>query len=266
MKKNSNIASTVILSFDGYSDIWPIFFECFKRNWRLDFPTYLVTNQLKPDFDNVKNICVGREKSWSDRTRKAIKEVKSEYIILMLEDYFVTSVLENERIENLLSFMRNHNADYLRIYPFPKMRFKSENNNGIHQIPDNSLYGVNLQPSIWKRDYLLKVLGKENYSAWEFEARQKNGENTQIKGKNFTIDYKIFNMLNGVLQGKWYPNSVKKLKKIGINVNTYDRKILSKRKTLVYRLKIFIRKIISPKIIRKLKPFLKKFGFKFVTD
>lgn len=266
MKNITKKMSTVVLSFDKYSDIWPIFFKCFKKNWKVNSQTYLITNELKDNFEDVVTLCVGPEKSWSDRARKAIQKIDSEYILLMLEDYFVTSLFENKDCEKMLKFMEENDADYLRIYPFPQIKFIDTNDSGIHKIPDNLLYGVNLQPAIWKKEYLLNLLGNDDFSAWEFEARQKNGSNLRIDGKIYTVEKEVFKMLNGVLQGKWYPPSIIELKKIGITVDTSNRKVLSSRQVIIYKFKIIIRKIVGPKLIKRLKPLLKKIGIKFVTD
>lgn len=261
-----NKIAYVVLSFDNYSDLWPTCFECKEKFWRSRMPTYLVTNNKKPEFENVQVITTGPEISWSHRAKKAIQEITEEYILLMLEDYFVISVIDDGSINPFVSFMEATDADYLRIYPFPTLKFKDKGIQGIHPIPKESLYGVNLQPAIWKRDYLLKLLEGPDISAWEFEARQKNGVDTQVNGNLYTVDYSPFKMVNGVLQGKWYAPAIKDLKKVGINVDTKNRDILSQDKVLIYKSKILIRKIMGPKLIRKFKPLLKKCGIKFVTD
>ena len=259
-------AVVMVLSFDKYSDLWPVYFDCVKTYWHVNMLTYLVTNEKNPYYENVQVITTGPEISWSYRTRKAVEAVDAKYILLMLEDYFVTSEVTDESISSLISFMDKVNADYLRIYPFPEIHFKDTGECGIHRVPEKSLYGVNLQASIWKKDYLLKLLEGNGFSAWEFEARQKNGTATQIKGNLYTVDYAPFEMVNGVLQGKWYMPSVKNLEAHGIYVDTSNRAVLPWNKEVVYRIKIIFRKIAGPYMIRKVKPLLKKLGVKFVTE
>lgn len=256
----------MVLSFDKYSDLWPVYFDCTKKFWHARIPIYFVTNEKRPEFENVQVITTGPEISWSHRARKAVETIEAKYILLMLEDYYVTSLVEDNIIDSLISFMEKHDADYLRIYPFPKMRFKDAGEQGIHKVPEESLYGANLQASIWKKEYLLKLLEDGDFSAWEFEARQKNGAPTQIKGNLYTVDYAPFQMVNGVLQGKWYLPSVKKLEALGINVNTSSRAILPWTKVVAYRAKIILRRIAGPSIIRKVKPVLKMLGVSFVTE
>lgn len=260
-------AAVVVLSFDRYSDLWPVYFECTKKFWhRNTKPTYLVTNEAMPQFDRVRVIPTGPEVSWSHRAKVAVEKVDAEYILLMLEDYYFTSAVSDDAMELLFTYAKTNDVDYLRICPFPKIHFSDKGTEGIHPIPRNALYGVNLQASIWKKEYLMKVLASGDYSAWEFEARQKNGAATQIQGKLFTVDYAPFEMVNGVLQGKWYTPSVKTLRSKGITVDTSKRAILPWQKVLVYKMKIAIRKIVGPNLIRKFKPLLKRLGMKFVTE
>ena len=259
-------AVVMVLSFDKYSDLWPVYFDCAKKFWHAKMPTYLVTNEKEPKFENVQVVTTGPEISWSHRAKKAVEAADAEYILLMLEDYYVTSEVTDSSIGSLISFMEENDADYLRIYTFPEMHFKDGGERGIHKVPEESLYGVNLQASIWKKEYLLKLLEGGDFSAWEFEARQKNGAATQVKGKLYTVDYAPFEMVNGVLQGKWYTPSVKTLEALGIHVDTSKRAVLPWNKVAVYKSKIVLRKIAGPNLIRKVKPVLKKMGIKFVTE
>jgi hypothetical protein len=260
-------AAVVVLSFDRYSDLWPVYFECTKKFWNHNTkPTYLVTNEAMPRFDGVRVIPTGSEVSWSYRARAAVEKVDAEYILLMLEDYYFTSAVSDDVMESLFNYAKTNDVDYLRIYPFPKIHFSDKGVERIHPIPKDVLYGVNLQASIWKKEYLKKVLASGNYSAWEFEARQKNGAATQIQGKLYTVDYAPFEMVNGVLQGKWYTPAVKTLRNKGITVDTSKRNMLPWQKVFVYKLKIVVRKLAGPNLIRKFKPLLKRLGMKFVTE
>lgn len=258
--------SEVILSLDKYSDLWPTFFECAKRYWHVEMPVYLVTNHLKPEFPGITTIQTGDEVSWSRRARAAIEKIPSNYILLMLEDYFIISDFSNVQLDPILTFIEQNSCDYLRIYPIPDLRQKEKKDVGIYSLPSDSLYGVNLQPAIWNREYLLTLLGNDDFSAWEFEARQKNDSPKKIPGKLYSVNYYPFVMVNGVLQGKWYPSSVKKLDQLGIQVDLSHRPLLSKKNVAIYKIKIIIRKVLGPNLIRTFKPLLKKLGFKFVTD
>ena len=210
-----------VASFDGYSDLWDVFFECFHLNWKDNKnPVYLVTNIKTPSYSGVVTIATGEETSWSNRIKKAIDSVKEEYIILFLEDYLIHKPVDNQIVEKAIEFVRDNDIDFLRLEPIPKI--KNKTTNFAVPLSKKLLYGINLQCAIWKKDFLLKCLCGD-FSAWEFEARQKNGEATQVPGKLFGTDFFVIPYLNGILQGKWWPDSVKELRDIGINVNTNQR-------------------------------------------
>ena len=82
----------------------------------------------------------------------------------------------------------------------------------------------------------------------------------------YTVDYAPFEMVNGVLQGKWYTPSVKTLEALGIHVDTSKRDVLPWNKVAAYKSKIILRRVAGPSVIRKVKPILKKLGVKFVTE
>lgn len=256
----------MVLSMDRYSDLWEPFFFCLNRYGKCRMPRYLVTNEKTPALDGVTVIPTGPEVSWSRRVRQAVQRVPAKYIFVMLEDYFLLSELSDAMTARWVDFLERQQADYLRVYPFPKLKFSQEAQEGICPLPPDALYGVNLQPSIWKREFLLRALMQDDFSAWEFEARQKNGAPGRLDGSFFAVRQMEFAMANGVLQGKWYPPSLKALARHGIFVDTGTRPVLSRRRVAAYRLKQILRQAAGPDRIRRCKPLLRKLGIHFVTE
>lgn len=95
----------VVDSFDGYCDLWPCFFDVFKKQWKdCLYEIKLVSNHKK--YNGIDTITVGDEVCWSDRTLKAIKQVKTDYVLLLLEDYFFGEKVKNKDIKNAINFMK----------------------------------------------------------------------------------------------------------------------------------------------------------------
>ena len=201
---NNQDMSIIVVSFDKYSDIWDIFVLCINKYWKdRQFATYLVTNDANPVYEGIEVINTGKEISWSYRIRKALESIKEEYIMLLLEDYLISEKVDNDSIKKTLEYMKSHDLDYLRIVPIPVMK-NVKRGEFASPISSNMIYGVNLQAAIWKKSYLFQVLTKENFSAWEIEARQKFGEPTRIAGKCYATNDFVIRYLNGIIQGKWY--------------------------------------------------------------
>lgn len=256
--------AVVIITFDGYRDVWNTFFECYNKFWaERNVPTYLVTNETTPIFNGVQVITTGTEISWSRRVRTALSQIKEEKLLVLLEDYFFCEEINNNDIDKLFFKFDKDHLDYLRLIPIP-YEYKHKEK-GLYPLDERFIYGVNLQASIWRKEYLKKLLYDDDFSAWEFEARQKNDSKLKINGKCATLNYVGLNYLNGVIQGKWYPKTVSKLKKSGIVIDTSKRDMIHRRKLIPMYIQNWLLHHIPKNIINSAKPLLSKMGVKFVT-
>lgn len=80
-------AAVVIVSFDGYNDLWDTFFECYFKFWKNNhLKTYLITNNLKPFYDNVEVIQTGDEVSWSRRVKTALEKIKEDNLLVVFSE------------------------------------------------------------------------------------------------------------------------------------------------------------------------------------
>lgn len=254
----------VVISFDGYKDLWETFFKCYEKFFPdCALPIYLITNNEMPTYPRVTVVTTGEEVSWSHRVRNALEQILEDTLLVMLEDYFLCEKTSSAKIDELFRIFSENTYDYLRVIPIPHQYKRKPN--GAYPLDSSALYGVNLQAAIWKKSYLQKLLYNDDFSAWEFEARQKNGSPSRIDGKCATLNYIGLNYLNGVIQGKWYPRTVKKLKEYGIIVATDKRQIIKRRKLLAMDARNWLSHHMPVKIIRAVKPIAVRIGCKFVT-
>lgn len=256
----------VVDSFDGYSDVWPSFFEIFNMQWgNCPYNVKLVSNYL--DFYGVDTIKVGEETCWSDRTIKAIKQIRTEYVLLLLEDYLFGKSINNEEIAEALVFLKERGGQYLRLTNIPKSRF----NDGKVFFPlyADEEYAINLQASIWRREFLIEALEKFPGSAWEFEIgflKEAVISKHSILEGCFGAVKDPLDIHNGVLKGKWFPNEVKYFAKRGIDIQWKERGMLTFMQMIKYKISVGIKDKLSYKTRKKVKSVLKKFGMRFVSD
>ena len=261
---NQNMAIAVI-SFDKYSDIWAVFALCINKFWKdRKYKTYLVTNDARPIYDGIEIVNTGKEVSWSHRVRTALEVIQEEYVMLLLEDYLISEDVDEARVAETLRYMQEQCLDYLRIAPIPVIK-NAQRGIFATAITSNMVYGVNLQAAVWKRAYLLKTLADVNFSAWEFEARQKFGESTRVDGKCYATNDFVIQYLNGIIQGKWYVKTVERLATLGIEVPLGERSVMTDKDMRRENVRNFFLHHLPPPLIRALKPIAKKIGFKFVT-
>lgn len=209
-----------ICSCDAYSDIWPIFFKFMKKNWSdCNIPIYLNTETKDfsyPGFDiNVVNDhCIAD--TWSKRLIKTLKTIKEDYVILILDDFFILDKVSNEKI-NFSANVLEENKD-IACLNFCNM----DSNEGalidreFDIFKKRSIvkaYWINFLPAMWRKSALIELLSPHE-NPWQAEwfgtLRAK-----LYKWKHYTladheepiIKYDIrFDEGYGLCQGKWtYP-------------------------------------------------------------
>lgn len=261
----------VIISYDGYSDLWDDFFNLFNKNWKDNkYNLYLVNNIKKVSYEGVKIINTDIEDQWSIRTKKALESIKEKYILLLVEDYFIADKVNSEQIEEILKFVIENDVLY---YKFKMANFskaiinKIKNNNNLYEIPENLEYGISLQPAIWEKNYLLNLIGTENYNAWKFEldriSDMKIGSSKSIE-RHYFDNRNVLNICHMVVQGQLLPNALKTLKKKKYKLKSV-RKRMEWKTYCFYVLKGKIKHIISKELREKLKNIMEKFGIEFVS-
>lgn len=256
----------VVDSFDGYSDLWPSFFEIFKKNWP-DCPYQLKLVSNHKVHSNIDTICTGDETCWSERTYKALKQIDTEYVLLLLEDYFLGELVKNDSITEIIEYMKQNNADYFRLTNIPTSRFS--NGEKFFNLYADEEYAINLQASIWRTTFLLESLKKYPGNAWEFEIgflKEAVKANHKPLINCFGVSIDPLHIHNGVLKGKWFPKEIKYFSKQGIDIQWQERGKLSFWQNTKYHIAFNLKEKMSYKMRKRVKSVLKKIGVKFVSD
>lgn len=270
-ENNSADIAFVVIGFDGYSDLWNDYFYLLNKFWsNRAYKFYLVNNTLEKKYENVETINCGNDAEWSRKVQVALRKIKSKYVCLLLEDFFISDFVQNKDIENLVELMEKDDLRYCKLQNSSKIKSeKYKKFDYIRKIPADLLYGVSLQPSIWRRDYLSELIGLENYNAWVFEyARVKESKNAS---KDFLVgciydERNILKIEHGVVQGKYLPTAIECFDSIGYKLNTKNRSVMSKKefKQLVLKRKgKELMPIWSHVIVKKI---MNLFGMTFVSD
>lgn len=265
--KKYNMAILVI-GFDGYNDLWDDFFTLFHKYW-IDCPykTYFVNNDLEYNIMGVTTIHAGIDAEWSRKAQKALELIKEDYVCLLLEDFYLGKKVDTNVIEHALKIIQKENIQYYKLNTFTPFRTKIyKQYKHLHIIPENMEYGISLLPGIWRKEFLSKKLGSDNYNAWQFEYNQiietRGKSDNPIKGCVFD-ERNILRIVHGVVQGKYLPEVLRYFKKEGYRLNQNKRGAMSFKENFIYKCK----RLNWPQPVR---PFLKKilriFGMTFVTD
>lgn len=128
-----------------------------------------------------------------------------EYIILLLDDFFVRKPIQPSLLAELLQIMCDEDVDYLRLKPLERSwpvsvwRYIAAGigRRKLERIVTSEPYYSSLQAAIWKREYLLRLL-EQNCSIWDFEHIVLAGSKHYAVRKSFGFKYEHL-----VEKGRW---------------------------------------------------------------
>lgn len=205
----------LIFSCDKFSDLWDGNVMLYNKNWaNRDFETYIVTDKHSDkELDEVKLICAGSDVEWSERLKIALQYVKTPYVFITLDDYFLIKPVNSKTINVYINLMANRGYDYLRLFPDPVHSAKEEikGYKGVHRIDNSYEYSVNLYQGIWNLNFLQYCV-REPQNAWHFEVSLRDSA-ISYNAKcivSLNADYKV---LDVVRKGKLLRNAVRYFKK-----------------------------------------------------
>ncbi len=218
----------LISSCDAYSDAWSPFFTLFSRYWPdCPFPVYLISNNQTVDIEGVSSIALGQDQKWASNMLQALDVLPHEQILYFQEDYFLQRPVNNDKIRDLMMFVKQSGAGYVRLTGIPDPDVRHENSLGLGLLSPDLKFRVSLQASLWQRQTLLNLI-IPGESGWDMEIKgtaRARGMTEPFFGvyrKNPIIDYYE---PTGILKGKWVPGALRLCRREGIEVETSGREV-----------------------------------------
>lgn len=264
--------SILVVGFDGYIDVWNHFFELMNQYWPNRPKTYLATSEAKPEYEGVEVVTAGPNTEWSLRARAGLEKITTPYVILMLEDFFITDYVDDALVKECLELVEQDNILFYQILvQLIKQTWEKgkpyKGDKRIHIIPSDKKYGINLQAAIWNTDFLREKIGTENYNAWLFEMKQlDSGRYNQEKIEYLIDDRNILNITHTVVQSKYLRGAVRKIERQGHHIDLSERPMLSKKDDFKYNLKLFMYSATPKWLVGPAKSIGRVMKVDFVTD
>lgn len=168
-------------SCDAYSDLWHPFFFYLKKNWpEFNLKTYIITESKDFEYPGIDiTVLHCNSQRWSERQMFALKEIKEDFVIYMLDDFWINQPVDDSMITKLygyivndsrmgyLSFVRHCTPDSRKVVvkhskpcKYPELR------ESVKGMP----YRINTQAGLWRRKFFLKTF-KKHENAWQYERR-----------------------------------------------------------------------------------------------
>ena len=269
----------LVNSCDAYDDVWDLYFSAFQE-YASCLSSNIVLNTESKYYNNkdldVKTITYPNEKvdQWGKRLLNALSKIKSEYVLMVCEDFVLESTVDEEKIQACLSFMRS-NKEAAVIY-LAKVSEDVVTDSDFEELKKYMDYKVNSAPAIWRKSDLIRYVGEvDSPWAWEYFGSYRS----YFDGKKFyqvpTQNGDLYNYnsrLGGAIyRGKWVRDVVEeKIKKYKLSIDINERGVadltdLPKRSIkwkidffyLGYRMigfpvSLFFFRALSTKILRKM--------------
>ena len=190
------------------------------------------------DFLDVKTITTGSENSWTVRIKKALDKIEADYILFMLEDFFLLNQVDNSKFNAVMSEMQNQSDVGFVFFTPIGVKYDIEYKPGtlFSDVSKYADYRVNACLGLWKKEYLLQMLYLDG-SPWEFE---HNATRLSWLSKHrccvINPDYSsifTYSILPsegyGITQRKWLPKNKELFSKYNINVDFSTLGFLEKK-------------------------------------
>ena len=102
-----NRMTMLVNSCDAYEDLWQPFFTLLKRYFApLDMRILLNTESKDFHFEGLNIECVhSSAATYGERMTDALRRVKTEYTLLMLDDFFLREPVKMDRLHDLVRWM-----------------------------------------------------------------------------------------------------------------------------------------------------------------
>lgn len=239
-KDPAHLCTLLVCSCDAYSDVWTPFFTILKAQWP-DNPFPIVLNTESKSFSmpgldigTFSFYKVGQDVPWGKRMIRHLHKIKTDYILLLLDDYFLESPVDAALIMQWFDWIGD-NKKIAAIYD--KRAHKklvspsfhpSEKYLGYGELPPDQVYRIKLQASLWRRKDLLRFL-RGHETPWETEilgsnrTRKTNKVFLEPANNNRAFNYNA--ELGGAIhRGRWVEDvAVPLAKKYGLEIDFSTR-------------------------------------------
>ena len=213
-----NNVTLVVSSTDSYSDMWDPFFKLLKKYWDPQCPIVLSTDSRSYSYPglNIQTMQLFKPDEnpvWSKRLMRHLERIDTDYIIMILDDFFITGPVDEKKIEQCIQWM---DADtQITCFNFHCAHYDTNlpcQYDGFLEKPQRSKYKMNCQAALWRRKSLLKDM-REHENPWNFENlgsqrswRYKDQKFYQADKDVIVIPYCMPG--GAAAHGKWEQNAV----------------------------------------------------------
>ena len=291
MQKTKKRATIVVFSCDGYEDVWNPFFTLMDKYWKNCKYDVVLNTESKEYHETFENLNIrtlnlyksGQKVPYGKRVIEHLKAIDTEYVITLMDDFFIRSEVDQEVLEQVMDWMDADKkiASFCLIHhddPHSCRYYRNEKGYKNFSLrPRYCKLNYDMQANVWRRDVLIKSWRKyESPWEWEGPANVRSFDDGYKyydldDTAPFPIDYIDYKKgeWSGIRKGKWVKETVYDLfEKNDIKIDYskrgfFDEKLdIRKPKTTI---KSFLREVRSYGNKRRIRATWFRFKRLFVT-
>jgi hypothetical protein len=239
----NNIA-VFMSSCDKYADLWEAFYSLFFKYWPdCNLPVYHVSDAKPFHHPRVASLCPnqpGKRYTWSGLTKWALQQIPEEYILFILDDYFLARTVNTRLLSQYFETVKREGACYLRLTPNPPPAEPFGGHATIGVLPKGMPWRTSTQVAIWKKEELIAILD-ERENPWEYERRSvqraddRNGlylslmldPKSPVLLRNYDKAYYPIIHHNATNMGKWDREALRFCKHENVALDVHTREVES---------------------------------------
>jgi len=191
----------VIQSPKKFFQVVPIFAkECFKHD--IFDRIYVATdsNDVITDKRCVV-IKLNKDNQFASNIIYVLNKIKDDIVLLCCEDHVMIEDHDKSEFEQCFNFIKdNSDVGYLRLTHNQKVKFV-KNTGLISELHPKYQYLISLQPSFWRKEFLIKVL-KDGEDAWATETRGTKRA-AKLPYRKFCVTDTVFKATNFFKSGQY---------------------------------------------------------------
>lgn len=233
-----NAVAFIVVSCDKYADLWDPFFHCLRKYWPdCPYQVYLVTNHRSYDAPGVTVLNIGDDRSYADNLRAAVEQIREPWVILWLEDVFVSEPVDTSRLRVIVAEAQSIPVGYLKLVPQLPLSYEDQPGQEIGPIPKGVRYRSAVGLSLYKVETLMKLL-TPGASAWNLDTSTISDG---LEEPFYALTARAARRppilwVHGVIKGRWYWEAIPFLRKEGFGRTLEGRRRLGVRAFLYVRL------------------------------
>src|SRR5574344_1794257 len=252
--------TVLVLGFDPYQDVWPYFDYFFLKNslGKLKNTIFVSITKGHEDVSDFVNLTTFGKADFSSRLKTGLAFVKTDYVLLLLEDYIVNRSIDYRSLTQIMDEMEKFNYSFCELDNFikqPKLVKKHQGQGKlVKEIVSPGHYRISLQPALWRKEFLDQLANRQIENPWDFEVllcdlfdNQKNGEYPKA-GASFNGTLEITNFID---KGKLTRSAASLIRKNGLEISA--RPIQSRFESMRNRVRIKISGFLPAGFRKKIK-------------